>query len=1199
MKKYKWILSIVVELACMHLSAQEFNIEPNDCYKIVSNHGLVVSNQGSHSDGTSLFLSEPLNNDKYQAWSLIKVEGNEYIIVNPEVDKGIDNGGVRGGNGNDLKQWPANPGNDNQVWRLTKVEKDTYIFTSKTSGLNIAYQDAGPVGAPIFQLPANPSAKSQYWTLQKTDVKFEHERLKTSSTEDWENETIFSINRLPGRATFMSYPSVDVMKKDSAYRKPWLRSESSNCILLNGTWKFNWVKQPADRPVDFYKNSYDVSVWDDIEVPSCWEMKGYGTPIYVNITYPFRNNAPFIQPQKDYTVVDEPNAVGSYKRTFTLPTSWNNEPVFIHFDGVYSAMYLWVNGKKVGYSQGSTEDAEFDITSYIKQGENQLAVEVYRWCDGSYLEDQDMFRMSGIFRDVYLLKRPAVHLHDFYLTDNWKSEDQSSVELNAELNVKNLSKKIQPGYSVSISLLDSRDQKKGEQTISVASIEKTGEQSVGIKLPLKQPRLWSAEKPVLYTVVLELKNKEGKTIEATYAQHGFRKIEIKHKHVYINKTQVFFKGVNRHDIHPVHGKAVPLESMMQDVLLFKQNNINMLRTSHYPNDARMYALCDYYGIYVMDEANIECHGNMGISAKESWIPAYVDRMVRMIERDKNHPSVIFWSMGNESGDGDNFWAVREAAKALDDRPIHYEGKNDAGDIDSSMYPSIEHLRQNDARQTDKPYFMCEYAHAMGNAMGNFDQYWDFIENQGQRTIGGCIWDWVDQGIRKPGEVPNRYYYGGDFGDYPNNQDFCCNGVVTADRAVTPKLLEVKKVYQYVAFALKDAAKGEVELLNKYAFTNLQEFELQWMLVKNGLPVTSGKKSIPSVEPGKKVVVVIPEIANLAGQDERFLNVALVLKQHSSWAEADHVVASEQLALKEQPVTLPAIKTIVNNMKVVEDDKSLAFDAHGFSVAFGKEKGEMTSLRFAGLEMIHQQQGFKFNWFRTVSNDKQSFYAGLETIRVKSMKWQWIQEGKATEVTTEMEVEVPHRQKVVVPYVIKYTIYADGAIDVDASFSTGQEFSLPRLGLIASMSPMLENIKWYGRGPHENYVDRESSAYFGVYENTVDGMVENYQRSQTMANRGDIRWMTLTNQKGQGICITAGGELGFSALHARDWDLARVITHTHDIAEVQLAEIILSLDCMQQGLGNGSCGPGPRPEFIIQRDHTYNYSFRIEGVLPAM
>ena len=1201
MNKLKTLLTTLTIFASTCLYSQESLVGQQ--IMLINQDGLAITNLDDQGSGAGLYLEKKDMKDKSQIWTLVKVAKGEYLIEKPELYQSIDNDGVYSGDGNSVVQWDSDNYNQNQIWVVESVGKDIYTFKSKSSGMYLSAKET-ETGIQIYQLPCDNSSPQVQWTVVKNRNKLV-KVVRNTSKNDWENETVFGINREKGHVTFTSYPSLEVMQADSSYRRQWLRPDSPDYKLLNGIWKFNWSRQPSERPADFYKTSYEVSGWDDIDVPSCWDMKGYGKPIYTNVAYPFKNSPPFIKALEGCTTYEEPNAVGSYKRSFTLPESWSGSPVFIHFDGVYSAFYVWVNGKKVGYSQGSTEDAEFNITSYVKPGENQVAVEVYRWCDGSYLEDQDMFRMSGIFRDVYLVRRPQLHIRDFILTDSFKSLED--VVMHADVEVRNLGKKSAEGYSLTVSLLDEQGKKLAEKTEKLSEVAKNRSSHISLDLPVCKPELWSAEIPNLYTVHIELKDKEGKTIEATYAQHGFRKVELRGKHVYINDTKVLFKGVNRHDTHPVLGKAVDLESMLTDVFMFKQNNINTLRTSHYPNDTKLYALCDHYGIYVMDEANIECHGNFAISNMQTWAPAFIDRMERMILRDRNHSSVVFWSMGNEAGVGSNFYEVRDAAKKLDDRPIHYcgdyTGDAKTADMDSWMYPSFEEMMRVDNWDREKPFILCEYAHSMGNAVGNLKEYWDYIEYESKRIIGGCIWDWVDQGLCRPGEVVNQWYYGGGFGDAPNDAEFCCNGLITPDRKMTPKLMEVKKVYQYVEISLKDLSSGKVALKNKYNFTDLNIFSLEWTLVKNGHAVDSGSAEVPSLGLYETGIVEIPQIMNLDADGEYFLNVYLVRKDRQDWAEPGFVQASEQLVLRENPVELSHLDVSRTDLAASETEESLCLANRGFSVAFNKTNGEMTSLKFAGLEMIHKNEGFRFNWYRAVNNDKHNSASGpifiehgKETLTLKDFSWRWIEEGKNAELITEHHVQVPDRNGNIaadMTFQVKYNVSADGIVDVTATYHTCENFDLPRLGLVASITPGFENVTWYGRGPQENYPDRERSSFFGVYQNTVDGMVEKYVRSQSMGNRGDIRWMTLTNDKGQGMKISAGSNIGFSALHARDWDLFRTIKYGHDFQKIQLPQTILSLDAVQRGLGNQSCGPEPLPEFIPKSNYTYTISFRLE------
>ncbi|MDO4756488.1 MAG: glycoside hydrolase family 2 TIM barrel-domain containing protein [Parabacteroides sp.] len=1055
----------------------------------------------------------------------------------------------------------------------------------------LGYPDAGLPGEPIFQLAADSSKANQQWTFRKSDVKINFDKLVGGSRGDWENEKVYEINKEPGHATYVPFPSVESLKNSPDFRKPWERPNSSRYQLLNGNWKFHWVKQPSERPIDFYKPNYDVSDWKEIPVPSNWEMHGYGTPIYTNVTYPHRNLPPYILTREGYTIMNEPNPVGSYRRDFTIPDDWKGNEIFIHFDGVYSAMYLWVNGKKVGYSQGSNNDAEFNITKYVKKGKNVLAVEVYRWCDGSYLEDQDMFRLSGIFRDVYLFSTPKLRLRDYYITSTFEGDDYSQATFNVRSNIKNYGKSVNAAI-VEITLLDKNNKQVAFIADKVKNISSKKEVISNASVKVSNPALWSAEIPNLYTVILALKDNNGKTLEAMSTPFGFRKIEIKNKRVYINNEQVFFKGANRHDIHPQLGKAVPVESMIEDILLFKRYNLNTIRTSHYPNDARMYALFDYYGIYVMDEADIECHGNHTIADIESWEGAFVDRAVRMVERDKNHPSVIFWSMGNESGSGKNFDAIYKAMKVIDDRPIHYERKNDIADFESNMYPTQETIEKIDQTDSPKPYFLCEYAHAMGNSVGNLPESWDYIENHSQRMIGGCIWDWVDQGINKYGELPHRYYFGGGFGDQPNDYNFCCNGLVTPDRQVTPKLLEVKKVYQYIKLKASNLKEGKVEILNSYDFLNLNEFQLKWQLIKDGSPVESGRMDLGDVAPNQKATVTIPYQTTLDANSEYFLNLTIHLEKDCIWAKAGHEVASEQFALTERVAIADVDIQYNDTLKVEENKNQIGFRSYGFYVAFNTETGIMSSLRYAGTDMIYKKSGFNFNWYRSMDNDVRNYLP--TTIEMESFKWETAADKKSVLVHTAMKATVTYNEEksVVVPFTVQYQIYANGIIDVDATFQTDKQFDLPRLGLQIALNPKLEQLEWYGRGPIECHADRKAAAYIGLYKNTVTGMEEAYVRAQTMGNREDVRWIALKNSCNQGIKITSKDRLNFSALHFTDKDLWELIDGS-DLDNIRRAEVILNLDCIQRGIGNKSCGPGPLPQYEIQNDRPYSYSFRIE------
>lgn len=1183
--KNKGFVSFLL-MSVFALSGRAQDIDLGAVYEIQTAGGLVLDNLGSLDNDASIFLAKRDVGKASQVWKFVKVDENVYNIVNAHSMLSVDNG-----NGNTMRtvlQWTTDNGNPNQQWSAKRLANGYYTFTCKASGMNLGLRDAAQFGEPLWQVPANGESETQQWALVKSNVKVDVITPKTSSKNDWENPHVIAINKEKGHSTYIPFANTDEMQGDPAYRKPWLRTNSSRYMLLNGQWKFCWSKQPEDRPVSFYKSNYDVSEWDDIEVPSSWEMKGYGTPIYTNVTYPFLNNPPFIQPQRGYTVNNEPNAVGSYRRDFDLPADWSDKQVYIHFDGVYSAMYLWVNGKKVGYSQGANNDARFDITRYVRKGRNNVSVEVYRWSDGSYLEDQDMFRLSGIHRDVYLVAAPKVHLRDLYLTSDF-SNNLSAVTLNVRATVENDGRGTAKP-SVRLTLLDAAGQKVGMTTVALNGVAAGKEADGTATIPVSNPNLWSAEKPYLYTLNVEMLDASGNVTEATAQQYGFRHIEMKDNKIYINGVLTYFKGADRHDTHPKYGKAIPVETMIEDILIFKRHNMNIVRTSHYPNAPKMYALYDYYGLYVMDEADQECHGNHSLTRNPEWTDAFVDRAVRMVRRDKNHPSVIFWSLGNESGGGINIEAEYKAVKALDSRMVHYEGQNDIADMDSRMYPSVESMKNTDRNGVQKPFFLCEYAHAMGNAVGNLREYWDYIENHSQRMIGGCIWDFVDQSLNKPGEPEEHLYFGGSFGDKPNDNDFCCNGLITGDRRITPKILEVKKVYQYVKLAY-DADKHSLRLDNRYTSYNLNEFDLYYEVQKNGKTVKSGKiDTIPSTRPYETAEVVLP-ISDIAlDYGEFFLNVDLRLKKDELWAEAGYSVAAEQFALKTMDHRLNKLGEYAPCILFrVHEEKSgfLIIDNGILRVAFDKHNGQMISLCYDDREMLHMQQGPQFNWYRSINNDGRGWQD--TRIMLKNMHYEFSADEQSVEVSTSLEAHVGNT---VVPHEIVYTLHAaTGSVDIKADFHTDKNFNLPRLGLQILLNPALENVEWYGRGPMENYQDRNTAAFVGRYATTVSDMREYYVRAQTMGGRTDTRWLQLTDESGVGVKITADGTFDFSAQHYTDRDLWRV-TYGHDLDKVRRPEVVLNLDCIQRGLGNASCGPQPLPKYEIKRDTCYSYHFRI-------
>ncbi|MCH5168628.1 MAG: DUF4981 domain-containing protein [Prevotellaceae bacterium] len=1170
------------------LTAQVF--DPKQGYRLEIGDGLALDNQ----NGTITF--SPVNKKSAtQVWNIVPADRlGHWCLYSPGTETALDNGN-HGSREGEVLTWPLETGNANQQWHILMTSTDTYTFTCAAGGLKLGYNDNCQPGGHVWQMKGDNMAPHVQWRLVKTSLKVEAQSSTGQSGNDWENQDIFAINKEPARATMLLYQGEKEMKADQAYRHPWLHPNSSLRLMLNGQWQFNWVPKPEDRPADFYKPAYDASAWKTIPVPSCWEMQGYGTPIYTNVTYPFRNQPPLIRGQEDYTVLKEPNAVGSYRRTVTIPAQWDGREIYLHFNGIYSAAYVWVNGQKIGYTQGPNTDSEFNVTPHVKPGEeNLICVEVYRWSDGSYLEDQDMFRMSGIHRDVYLEARQKLHLQDARLTSaigsrggrREGSEPFRRALLNIDLTLQNLNKKP-ADTRIDVELVDPAGKTIQTAILQVTDIKK-GTRSAQLNLEVQNPSLWSAETPSLYTVNITVGG------DVYTQKYGFRKIENRDGRVYINGKRIMFKGADRHDTHPLYGKAIPVESMIEDILLMKRHNLNTVRTSHYPNDPRMYALYDYYGLYVMDEADVECHGNHSLSKNPKWEAQYVDRQQRMVLRDRNHPSVIFWSMGNECGGGSNFVAAKKAIQALDDRLIHYEGMNEVADMDSRMYPNIANMTRLD-QQADlqgRPFFLCEYAHAMGNSIGNLQEYWDYIEFESKRMIGGCIWDWVDQSLCKWGEPLTNMYYGGGFGDYPNDQDFCCNGIITADRHITPKLLEVKKVYQYVDFKLTPAQ--QIRIRNRYCFTPLSEFTFHYSILRDGRMIKDGTTALPQVLPGDSCFIPLPDGFTPEDGHLYHINLSLRLKEATSWAEAGHEVAREQLQFGERMARTWYTSATPSDF-IKEDDRQISISGKDFTFAVSKQTGAVTELTYNGKPIIVTNGkipfgNLTFNGYRSISNDRR----GNLNSKITSPKVTMTQTKDEATITVKYDVKAGRDERTSVPVETTYTITGDGRIEVKSNFGNEANQDFSRLGLIAALEPRLGNVQWFGRGPHENYPDRKTSAFMGVWENTVNGMTEEYIKPQSMGERCDVEWVDFTDDKGEGIRIgTTEGNLSFSALHYMDEELWQT-KYKHELNKIHRPEIILHLDAAMRGLGNASCGPGPLQKYELQ-EKSYSYGFVIEPI----
>ena len=1007
----------------------------------------------------------------------------------------------------------------------------------------------------------------------------------------WQNEYIFKENKEDAHATYVPYPSVSEMLADAEfYETPWVMPQSSNYLSLNGTWKFYFVDEPSKRPMDFWQDGYDVSGWDDITVPSNWEMQGYDKPIYCNVEYPHSNTPPRIQRRPGYSGYGV-NPVGSYVRTFDLPAGWDDKEVFVLFGGIYSAAYVWVNGQYIGYTQAANTDHEFDITKALRSGSNTIAVQVFRWSDGSYLECQDMFRMSGIYRDVCLFATPKTFIRDHYITaDLNEGSGYTSGTINVDMAVNNRSD-ASSTVTASVELYDDANTlvaKVGERSVTVSA---GGEENINLSASLSGLQLWTAETPNLYNVRFVLTDEAGNETEAFNTKYGFRHIEQVGRMVYINGNQVFFKGANRHDTHPLLGRAVDVESMLTDVKMFKQNNLNIIRTAHYPNQAKMYAMFDYFGLYTMDEADIECHANTAISGYSSWEGAFVDRAERMTLRDRNHPSVIFWSLGNESGGGSNFRATYDAVRALDDRMIHYEGQGNWNytDMTSDMYPSLDKVREHAASTDSRPYFICEYAHSMGQSTGNLQEYWDIIESS-DRIIGGCIWDWVDQGIYNPQEIKSGnikgWYTGYDFPG-PHQGNFCSNGLVTPDRAYTGKLQEVKRVYQYVKYGEYNANDKSVEITNKYDFINLDVFNVVWEVLCDGKVVESGTVSNFALAPDQSKKLTIPFTTSFTEEAEYLLNVKFTLKDATTWCEAGHLLAQEQFTLKERPA-LPAITASVLDdvMTVSGEDGNVTIEGNGFSYTFSG--GYLTSMTYNGTEMINNSNGPKYDNFRFIENE--ASYTSASVWQNCTGSGSELVEGESNASAKIYRVTSNHTASGFCNYQTTFTVYSNGMMDMEVTFSPSSS-NIRRLGLSMQVAPGFENVQYYARGPESNYCDRKRGAFLGLYNTTVSDMKERFVNPQTTGNREDLRFMALTNDDGEGLFIQTEGQVNFSAMHHTDEDLYRA---QHDWELTPREETILHLDYMQRGLGNGSCGPGVISQYMVPSYGSYTYKIRFSS-----
>jgi beta-galactosidase len=1027
---------------------------------------------------------------------------------------------------------------------------------------------------------------------------------------EWEDPAVNSVNTEEPHSTMVSFPD-----NASALSGRW--RESANVLSLDGMWKFNYSATPRDRPYWFFKNDFDTRQWHEITVPSTWEREGYGTAYYVNSSYPFPVNPPLI----DHSY----NPVGSYKRSFILPSDWKNKEVFLTFDGVTSAFYVWVNGEYAGYSEDSKTTAEFNITRLLKKGKNTIAVEVYRYCDGSYLECQDFFRLSGIERSVWLHARPESYIRDFSVMASLENNySDGRLEVSAELAG---SGRRQGRLRVEAGLYDETSKIFGE-TREAEAAENPSKLQFTATIP--QVKQWSAESPTLYTLVLTLADSRGRVLESVSSRIGFRTSEVKDGRFLINGKAVHLKGTNLHEHDPVTGHTIDEALMLKDIRLMKMNNINAVRTSHYPQPERFYELCDQFGLYLVDEANIESHGigyhpDLTLADKPEWMAQHMMRTQRMVERDKNHPSVIIWSLGNEGGDGQNFVNTYKWIKARDEsRPVQYERAEKITrtherhtDIWCPMYPSIEQLKNyamNSGRAGyDRPLIMCEYAHSMGNSTGNLQDYWDVIWKY-PVLQGGFIWDWVDQGLLETSDDGEDYYaYGGDYGESgsPSDGNFCCNGLVGPDRVPHPALNEVKKVYQYVEFIPSDLEKGLVTIVNRYDFTNLSQFSINWEVLANGVLFRSGHLNQLALEPGDSVLTEIP-YGQIIPEPGTEYHLGLHVSMADEWGivPQDHMYASEQMLLPVYADPEPVTDDVAGLLDLRSQGTDLIIAGEDFSVVFDMTSGIMKSFNVDGRELILSGLRPDF-WRAPTDNDygngmERRDAAWREAGSKAILRSAHISQPGMGNADISFSFDIPGvNGKKIAGLVTEYQVNAAGTVEVAFRFRK-TDLSLveiPRVGMQMIMPGRFTDLSWFGRGPHENYSDRKSSAFVGLYESTVADQYVPYVRPQENGYKTDTRWLTVTDRNGRGLRFEGHPVFSFAALNYlhEDFesqgnlavyrpDAREVNRHISDITPRDLVKV--NIDFGQMGVGgDDSWGARTHPEYCL-RDSRYEYSFKM-------
>lgn len=1027
---------------------------------------------------------------------------------------------------------------------------------------------------------------------------------RQAAAPDWANQHVLHRNREDAHATLVGFPvagEASLPRESEPGLSPWRK-------LLSGVWRFSYAESVAEAPEGFERADFEDSGWDRLPVPSNWQMHGYGKPVYSNVRYPFPVDPPH---------VPDANGTGCYRRTFSLPAAWAGMQVFLHFGGVNSAFHVWLNGEPVGYSQGAHLPSEFNVTHLVRPGENTLAVRVYQYSDGAYLEDQDFWRLSGIFRDVWLFAAPTVHIFDVRVRTPLENDYQDA-KLDVGVSLRNYGQKGVRGYAVLAKLLDPAGRLVLAQPVMEKIIIGAGKEvAVEMAAPVARPLKWNAEEPHLYRLVLTLCDAKGNAVEATCLNVGFRQIEVKGQRILANGRPIKIHGVNRHDMSPDTGHAVSLALMEQDVRLMKQHNVNAIRTSHYPPDPRLLDLCDRYGLWVIDEADLETHGMAPwsrLSQDPEWEAAYLDRAIRMVERDKNHPCVIAWSLGNESGYGANHDAMARWIRQADPtRLIHYEGadcvqraeKNphplarELYDLESEMYPHVDRLVEKGKVADDpRPFFMCEYAHAMGQGPGNLKEYWEAIW-AAPRLVGGCIWEWADHSIRRKGDrllfrgaacqpavqeseeklpVPfsaqEWFAYGGDFGDEPNDGNFCIDGLVFPDRVPHSGLLEYKAVVQPAHVEAVDLAAGRIRITNRHDFASLEYLEGQWAVVEDGCVVAQGALPLLDVPPHESREFALPGWA-CAPAGEAFLNLSFVLKSATLWAPRGYEVAFAQLSLPAEAPAAPAIRAAdMPPVEMRERRDEVEIVGEEFRIVFDRHRGQMAAWEWQGLSLLARGPRVQL-WRAPTDNDRHVANewraAGYDRLVPRITALETIVGGSAL---SRLRVEsVLGGWAVVPPFrcAQTYSIYGSSDVVIEMALEPLKDGlpPLPRFGLELHLPAGFEQFAWFGLGPHECYPDRKESGRVGLYCGTVSEQHVPYIRPQENGNKADCRWAAVTTVRGTGLLAVGMPLINANVQHYTPEDLTRA-RHAHEL--VPRAETILHLDHAHNGLGSNSCGP---------------------------